>query len=78
MERNWDPDITKFFIKIANSISWGLLWMITTATAGIYFELGYSNGKPKIYTILFYIVSILTFLLLLRYLYKTWKQDSPK
>ena len=54
MERNWDPEIKKFFVKILNSVALGLFWMMASAIAGIYYELGYTNGKPLIYTIIFY------------------------
>jgi hypothetical protein len=47
--------------------------MIACATAGIYFELGYTSGKPVIYTILFYSAMFITLALLLRHLYKVWK-----
>jgi predicted membrane channel-forming protein YqfA (hemolysin III family) len=73
MEQNWDPGVKKFFVKILNTIALGLSWIITCAIAGLYFELGYSNGKPVIYTIFFYIVMVSSLLLLIRYLYKTWK-----
>ena len=59
-----------------NSVSFGLLWMMAGATAGIYYELGYSNGKPVIYTILFYAGMLITLLLLIRYLYNTWKKEK--
>ena len=73
MQPNWDPDVKQFFIKILNSVSLGLLWMMASATAGIYYKLGYSNGRPVIYTVLFYAVMLITLLLLVRYLYNTWK-----
>ncbi len=74
-ERGWDPQVKKYFRKIIGSFSLGLLWLMGCATAGIYFELGYRDGKPVIYTILFYIGMVITLLLLLRYLYNTWKKD---
>ncbi len=73
MEQGWDPQVKKFFRKILYSISWGLIWMIACATAGLYFELAYSAGKPVIYTILFYTGMAITLGLLLWYLYRTWK-----
>jgi len=73
MESGWDPDVKKFLLKILNSISWVLLWMIAAATAGIYFELAYSNGKPLLYTIIFYVAATVTLFLLIRHLYKVWK-----
>ncbi len=73
MEKNWDPGVKKFFVKIINTVSLGLLWMMACAIAGIYFELGYTNGKPIIYTILFYAGMTISLFFLIRYLYKTWK-----
>ena len=73
MERNWDPEIKKFFVKILNSVALGLFWMMACAIAGIYYELGYTNGKPLIYTIIFYAGMVISLFFLIRYLYKTWK-----
>ncbi len=73
MERGWDPDVKKFLIRVLNSISLGLLWMITCAMAGIYFKLGYRDDHPFIYTIIFYAGMLISLLLLLRYLYNIWK-----
>ena len=75
MESGWDPDVKKFLIKILNSISLVLLWMIACATAGIYYQLGYINGKPLIYTLLFYLGMALTLIFLLRHLYKIWNKE---
>ena len=75
MESGWDPDVKKFLIKVLNSLSLVLLWMIACATAGIYFQLGHINGGPLIYTILFYSVMMITLFLLLRYLFKIWKSQ---
>jgi hypothetical protein len=75
MQPNWDPDVKKFLLKVLNSVSMVLLWMIACATAGIYFELGYTDGKPVIYTILFYAGMVITFVLLILYLYNKWKDN---
>jgi hypothetical protein len=76
LERNWDPEIKKFFLRILNSVSLGLCWMMASATAGIYYKLGYFNGQPLIYNILFYTCMLGSLGLLIRYLYRTWK-DKP-
>ncbi len=73
MERNWDPEVKKFFVKILNSIAWGLCWMIACATAGIYFELGYISGRPVIYPVIFYALMLISLFFLIRYFYKLWK-----
>ena len=75
MEQGWDPDVKKYLRKVINSLSLGLLWLMAGVTAGIYYELGYSNGKPVIYTVLFYTGMLITLLLLLRYLYNIWKKQ---
>lgn len=73
MESGWDPDVKKFLLKVLNSISVVLLWMIVCATTGIYFQLGYMNDQPLTTTIIFYTTMTISFLFLIRYLYKTWK-----
>jgi hypothetical protein len=75
MQPNWDPDVKKFLLKVLNLISLVLFWMMACVTAGIYFELGYTNGKPLIYTILFYAGMLITLVLLIRYLYNKWKNS---
>ena len=72
MEQGWDPEIKSFFKKIINSISITLLWLMVMATAGLYFGLAFSNGKPILYTILFYIILAGSFAWLIVYLYRTW------
>lgn len=73
MEQNWDPEIKRFFIKILNSVSLFLLWLMASATAGIYFQLAYKTDRPFTYTILFYVLLLITLFLLIRHLYKLWK-----
>lgn len=72
-QRNWDPEVKDFFVKILNSIALGLAWLFACMIAGLYYELAYTNGKPLIYTILFYVFAGITLFLLIRYLYKKWK-----
>lgn len=73
MERGWDPQVKKYFLKIIKSVSLGLMWMMACATAGIYFKLGYDHGQPLVYIILFYAGMLISLLLLIKYLYNTWK-----
>lgn len=76
MEQGWDPQIKTFFKKILNSISYGLLWIIGCAVAGIWFKLGYTGGiRPVFPVVCFYLIAFITLLVLLRYLAKTWKSS---
>jgi len=74
MEQGFDPEVKKYFRKIIYSFSWGFLWMLANATAGIYFGLGYRDGKPLIVPILFYTASVISLCLLLWYYYRTWSK----
>ena len=75
MEGGWDPDVKKHLLKVLNSLTLGLLWMIASATAGIYYKLGYRGHHSFIYTVLFYVFMLITLVLLLRYLYNAWKKE---
>ncbi len=75
MEQGWDNDVKDFFVKILNSVALTLLWALAGVTAGLYFELAILGNKPLAGTIIFYILLAVTFLGLVRYLYKTWKKD---
>ena len=72
-ERGWDPDVKKFLLKVLNSITLSLLWLMGSVTAGIYYKLAYAGDNPLIYTILFYVVMLLSLFFLIRYLINLWK-----
>jgi len=68
-----DPEVKKLFRKIVQSFSWGALWLISIATLGIFFQLGFVVSGIHWYNIVFYLVFISTLFMLLRYYYKQWK-----
>lgn len=68
-----DPEVKKYFRKIIRSFSIGLLWLLVIATAGIYFKLGEVAYGFRWYNILFYFLSVVSFVFLLFYYYKLWK-----
>lgn len=72
-EQGWDPEVFKYFLKILSTISYGLLWLMSTVTAGVYFELGWTGVRPLYAVILFYVIAVAAFILLLRYYYRLWK-----
>lgn len=73
MEQGWDPEVKRYFRKIISSFSFGLLWMMSAVTAGLYFGLAFRKDVPVIYNILFYAIFLASLLLLLRYFYRLWK-----
>ncbi|HTD93628.1 MAG TPA: hypothetical protein VK644_07450 [Chitinophagaceae bacterium] len=74
MEQGWDPEVAKFLRKILNTISWILIWMIASLTAGLYFQLGYPGPRPWFAVIIFYVCLVGTSIVMVRYLYRTWKK----
>jgi len=74
MEQGWDPEVKRYFRKIISSFSFGLLWLVSAVTAGLYYRLGYRNDIPVIYVILFYVLLAGSLFLLLRYYYNLWKK----
>ncbi len=74
MERGWDPEVKKYFRKVMSSFSLGLLWLTAMVTTGLYYRLAYADGRPVIYTVLFYIFMVVSLSLLLYYYYRTWKK----
>ncbi|MCC7401915.1 MAG: hypothetical protein IT214_10575 [Chitinophagaceae bacterium] len=74
MEKGIDPRLRKQFKKILLSYFFGTLWLMTNVMAGVYFKLAIRGAVPLYANILFYAFLIITLLLLLRFLYKTWKQ----
>lgn len=73
-EQGWDPEVKKYFQKIISTISYGLLWLMSTVTAGVYFQLGWTGDRPLYAVVLFYIIAVVAFILLLRYYYRLWNK----
>ena len=72
MERGWDPEVKRYFRKIIYSFSFGLMWLMSCVTAGLYF--GFAYKKPLVNNILFYAGLAITLFLLLRYYYRLWRK----
>ena len=62
-----------FLVRIANTVSIVLLWMMVNVFTGIYLELGFFEGSPSLQNILYYIFFLTTFIVLLIHLKKKWR-----
>ena len=71
--REIDPDISRIFFKIIRSFSLLFIWMMAVMTAGIFFSLGDVGGGWRWFNVLFYFLSLVTFIWLMRKLYRLWK-----
>jgi hypothetical protein len=74
MESGWDPEVRKYFRKVLNSISIGLLWMMVMVFLGLYKGWAYVYGRMDVYNIIFYIFLAVSLAVLIRYYYRLWKK----
>ena len=73
-----EPHVKRYFRKIISSFTWLLLWLMGIVTAGLFFKLGEINDEIKWYNILFYLFAVVTFVFLIRHLFKLWLKKSDK
>jgi hypothetical protein len=75
-EQGMDREMKRYFRKILNSISWGLIWLIALLTLGIYYKLAFIGKNPVGYNILFYGFFICSLAALIYYYLKVWKDGG--
>ena len=68
-----EPDIKAFLIKIVQSISMGLLWLLINMTFGIYYGFAFFEGSPTLGNYLFYTWFLTSMAALFVYLKRKWK-----
>jgi len=68
MEQGWDPQISRFFVRIINALAWTLVWMIASATAGFYFGLAFPEQFPLWVCLIYYVSVAAALFMLVRYL----------
>ncbi len=67
-----EDDTRAFLVLIVNTIAWVLLWMIANVTVGIYLGYGFFEGSPSWKNIVYYILSIASFIFLIRRIKRKW------
>jgi hypothetical protein len=68
-----EEDVKEFLIKIVQSISIGLVWLLANMSIGIYFGFAFFEGRPSLGNYIYFAVFILTLIALINYLRKKWK-----
>ncbi|HQW84944.1 MAG TPA: hypothetical protein PK987_10795 [Ferruginibacter sp.] len=68
-----DDETKEFFIKIANTVSIVLLWMIANVFIGIYKGFAFFEDKPGWANYIYYFVFLISFIGLIFYLKRKWK-----
>ncbi|MBA2501133.1 MAG: hypothetical protein H0V30_15565 [Chitinophagaceae bacterium] len=68
-----EPDIKKYLLRILNSMSVIVLWMMINATLGIYLGWAMIDDKLRLINIIFYAWLLGSFIFLVYYLFRKWK-----
>ena len=73
-----EPDVRAFLIRIVQSLSMAMVWLLVNMTIGIYFELGFFENTPTVWNYIFYVWFLASLVLLLLYFRKKWKGHLDK
>ena len=68
-----EDDVREFLVKIMQSISMGLVWLLANMSIGIYFGFAFFEGIPTIGNYVYYIAFLASLIALIIYLRKKWK-----
>ena len=72
--RGMDPELKRYFKRIMNSFFIASFWLLAVSTAGLFFKLAILSNGIQWYNIVFYLLSAITLVMLLVYLYRTWSK----
>ena len=68
-----EPDVKAFLIKIVQSLSMGMLWLLVNMSIGIYYGFAFFEGSPTLGNYIYYAGFLISLGALLFYLRKKWK-----
>jgi ABC-type maltose transport system permease subunit len=69
-----EPEVRAYLVRILNTMSLALIWMIINSTVGIMLEYAFIQGPISIGNILFYLWLIASTIALVLYLIKLWRK----
>ncbi len=69
-----EPGVRKYLIRILNTLSVGLLWMILNSTLGIMYDFAFVHDKISTANILFYIWFIVSLVAFLWWVIRLWRK----
>ena len=69
---NMEPEVRNFLVKVASSLSLGLLWLLVNSTVGIYFNYAFFEHTPSVENYLFYVWLLLSLTFLIIYYRRKW------
>ena len=69
-----EPAVRAYLLRIINTLSFGLIWLIINSTAGIMYGWAFPAKKISAGNIIFYVWLVLSFVSLLMYIIKLWNK----
>lgn len=69
-----EPEVRAYLIRIVNTISMSLLWMIINTTAGIKFGYAYWEKHFTLGNTVFYAWLIISFIVIIWYMKRLWSK----
>lgn len=68
-----EPEVREFLMKIVQSISMGMVWLLINMSIGIYYGFAFFEQRPTMGNYIYYVGFIASLVLLVLYLKKKWK-----
>ena len=68
-----EDDVKEFLVKIMQSISMGLVWLLVNMSIGIYYGFAFFEGRPTIGNYIYYTAFTISLIALVIYFRKKWK-----
>ena len=73
-----EPDVREFLVKIMQSISMGLVWLLINMSIGIYYGFAFFEEAPTRGNYIYYAACLISLVALIKYLKKKWKGWEEK
>lgn len=68
-----EPDVKEFLLRIVQTISMAIVWLLINMSVGIYFGFAFFEGKPSLGNYIYYVWFVVSFGSLIFYFKKKWK-----
>jgi hypothetical protein len=68
-----EPEVKAFLLRIVQSLSMTMVWLLINMTVGIYFNYAFFDEKPTLGNYIYGVFLIGSFILLIIYLKRKWK-----
>jgi len=69
-----EPEVRAYLVRILNTISVSVLWLLINTTAGIQFDYAFIHETISTGNIIFYIWFVVSFVFYIRYLIRLWSK----